>query len=531
MEIGLPLCGGFFFSIMKQKIDKNYKGRMLVGNTAYHTKPPQEMGGKVKNEVKNEVYVTNTTLAEMINEGYPYCPTAGKLENVTTSDYICIDIDYSIEPMDEFVSALAFQPTIFYETESNNTELSIEKSMKKFKDPDHKYRFRMIYALQTPTASAGEYESVFNHIVKGNSIDPEIVDGRKANQYYFGSYNCNYTVTDYVYDFSDHSPFIDTDKKSVSDTPIVKNNTYNVVNDTFFDTEVLSSFYRLSYKDFIEWFEERYGRPNVITETEYVQSEEDERKRVPLDKYYSIPIKKHRDVEDKKKMVFEKWKDGEMRHKKIYQTGLILRNLNKDIDQNVMLYSIVDIMLKHYSLKNNNGTVKFTRKYVTDLIKRIMKAEIREMKEIKHSSYHVSDRYCKQHNVAKSKVVGELNGEQSRLKKEERFKEIDWFYDASLTHSNGKKITQKQWLKILKENGIKISLKTFNRYLDERGYTNKHRKSVSDTPIVITNTYNIVDDTFCEDEDDVSLARQDRQFWKIIRIIHESVVFKERWAV
>lgn len=515
---------------MKHIIDKNYRGRMLIGNTAYQSKPPQEMGGKVKNEIVNEVFVTNTTLAEMISEGHPYCPTAGKLEDVKTSDYICIDIDYSTEPMDEFVSTLTYQPTIYYETESNNTLQSLEKSMKKFKDGDHKYRFRMIFALQTPTASADEYEDVFNHIVNENKIDPEIVDGRKANQYYFGSYNCNYTVTNYVYDISDYNPSKDTNKKSVSDTHIVKTNTYNVVDDTFFNTEVLSSFYCLSYKDFIEWFDERYGRPNVITETEYVQSEEDERKRVPLKKYYSIQIKKNWDVEEKK-WVFGKWKDGEMRHKKIYQTGLILRKLNKDIDQNTMLYSIVDILLKHYSLKNNNGTVKFTRKYVTDLIKRIMKAEIREMKEIKHSSYHVSDRYCKQHNVAKSKVVGELNGEQSRLKKEERFKDIDWFYDASLKHSNGKKITQKQWIRILEENGIKMSLETFKRYLDERGYTKKHRKSVIDTPIVKNNTYNVVDDTFLEDEDDEPLAGQDRQFREIVMKIHRSEAFRERWVV
>ena len=133
--------------------------------------------------------------------------------------------------------------------------------------------------------------------------------------------------------------------------------------------------------------------------------------------------------------------------------------------------------------------------------------------------------------MAKSKVVGELNGEQSRLKKEERFKEIDWFYDASLTHSNGKKITQKQWIRILQENGIKMSLETFKRYLDDRGFTKKHKKSVSDTPILKTNTYNVVDDTFLEDEDDESLASQDRQFREIIRKIHESDEFRERWAV
>ncbi len=490
---------------------------MLVGSTTYDTKPPNELGGKIKNEVCREVFVTNPILAEMISDGLPYCPTTGKLENVTTSDYICIDVDFSTEPMDVFVSTLAYKPTLYYETETNDTALSAEKSMKKFNDEDHRFRFRMIYALQTPTASADEYESVFNYIVNENSIDPDIVDGRRANQYYFGSYNCNYTVTDFVYDFSDFSPSQDIDKKSVSDKQILKPNTYIIVDDTFFDNEVRSSFYKSNYKEFLVWYEEKYGRPKVITESVYVQSNEDARKKVPPDKYYSIQVKKHWDVEENK-MVVRRWTDGEMRHKKIYQTGLILRMLNKDITPNIMLYAIVDILLKYYSLKNADGTVKFTRKYIADLVKRIMRANIREMKEIKHSSYKVSDKYCKENNLTKAKVVGELNGEQSRLRKEERFGDIDLFYDASLTWSNGKKITQKQWVKILEENDIRISTETFKRYLDERGYTQKRVKSVTG------------DDTLERGEECEPLTGPNRKFMVIVEKIHASEEFKERWS-
>ena len=254
----------------------------------------------------------------------------------------------------------------------------------------------------------------------------------------------------------------------------------------------------------------------MITESEYVQSQEDTRKKVPPDKYYAILVKKHWDVEENK-MVVGRWTDGEMRHKKIYQTGLILRMLNKDITPNIMLYAIVDILLKYYTLKNADGTVKFTRKYVADLVKRIMRANIREMKEIKHSSYKVSDRYCKENNVTKMKVVGELNGEQSRLRKEERFWDIDWFYDASLTWSNGKKITQKQWVQILEENGVMISVETFKRYLDERGYTKKRVKCTTG------------DDALERDEECEPLTGPNRQFVVIIEEIHASEKFKQRW--
>ena len=61
--MGLPLCGGFFFKGMKYTIDKKFRGRMLVGDTTYDSKPPKWMGGKIKNEVCREVFVTNSTLA------------------------------------------------------------------------------------------------------------------------------------------------------------------------------------------------------------------------------------------------------------------------------------------------------------------------------------------------------------------------------------------------------------------------------------------------------------------------------------
>lgn len=90
------------------------------------------------------------------------------------------------------------------------------------------------------------------------------------------------------------------------------------------------------------------------------------------------------------------------------------------------------------------------------------------MKEVKHSSFKVSDQYCVKHCVSKKQVLGSLLGEKNREKKEERYREIDCFYDPSLTLGNGKKITQMQWIRILEENGVKVSLETFKRYLKER---------------------------------------------------------------
>ena len=452
---------------------------MLVGSTTYDKKPPRWMCGQVKNEVCRKVLVTSSTLAEMIGDGLPYCPTEKHLEDVSNSDYICIDIDFSTEPMDKFVSSLEYKPTIYYETETNNSRDSVEKSLIHFKDREHKFRFRLIYALKTPTTSVVEYIAAFDFIVKENKIDKEIVDGRTANQLYFGSYNCKCRVTDFVYELpNEYKENIEKEeetKKCQKQTNSPSTNTYTFTFDTFFEKEVLSSFFKLEYLEFLEWYDGRYGRPSLLMESEYVQSEKDERKKVLKDKYFTIPVKKYWDKE-MKRFVSEKWNDGEQRHKRIFISGLILRKLNNDIGHNVMLYAIVNILLCHYELVNSDGSLKFTHKYIIDLVDRIMKAEIREMKEVKHSSFKISERYCDEHCVSKKQVLGSLLGEKNREKKEERYREIDCFYDPSLTCGNGKKITQKQWIIILEENGVKVSIETFKRYLKERGYSRKREK-------------------------------------------------------
>ena len=106
-----------------------------------------------------------------------------------------------------------------------------------------------------------------------------------------------------------------------------------------------------------------------------------------------------------------------------------------------------------------------------------MKADLdRVMKKVKHSSFRVSDAYCKKNRVSKKQVLGSLLGEKNREKKEERYSEIDYFYDPTITWDNGKKVTQQQWIVILEENGILVSLRTFQSYLSNRGYSKSIRK-------------------------------------------------------
>ena len=475
---------GFFFYTMTYIIDEEWKGRLLVGSRTYDHKPPKSEGGRISNEINRKVIVTNRKFSEMISDGYPYCPTARKKEDVGLCEFICIDIDYSTEPMLDFIGSIKYKPTLYYESSSNDSDFSRIQSLKKFNDEEHKYRFRMIYALKTPTHSCEEYSAAFNYIITINEIDKSIVDGREANQYYFGNYNARVYNTNFIYYLPDNykdyfEEKIVTQKSARSKTKIIS--PYHLGIDlALFSEDVISQFFKIKrYEDFLIWYEEEYGRPCVLTESIYVQSEIDERKLVLEDDYLVIPKKYVGYNKELGGKIYGKWVDGELRHKKIFITGVILRRLNEGITYDEMLYAIVNTLLRYYNLKNSDGSLKFGKKAIRELVINVMRAPFKEMKEVKHSKFKISDSYCRENRVSKKQVLGSLLGEENRRKKEESFNEIDLFYDPTMTCEDGSKITQKQWLKILEDNGLKMSLRKFKGYLEDRGYTKKRKPKKS----------------------------------------------------
>ena len=105
-----------------------------------------------------------------------------------------------------------------------------------------------------------------------------------------------------------------------------------------------------------------------------------------------------------------------------------------------------------------------------------MKADLGvEMKEVKHASFKVSNTYCEKNKVSKRAVVSEILSEQRTERKEERYSDIDYFYDSNIRWDNGKKITIKQWLEILRENGVEVSIATFKSTLVREGLVKERR--------------------------------------------------------
>ena len=449
---------------------------MNISSTYFNEKP----NGKEIAQIKfNEMTVSNDMLSSFISNGYCYCPTERKLDKVSTSDYICIDVDDSTVEMNDYVGNLTDKPTIYYTTPSNG---NIEKSQKKYGDDKHIYRFRLLYALDTPTSNATEYEQAYRYITSTNNMS--FVDFRPANQYYNGSKGCELYNTNRVYSLPDKYKDVVLDNEKEKSSRPKSKQTDDVVNPSesdivmHLDEDVLAAFLDCTkYEDFLLWYSGEFGASTLLRGTPYLQDENDERKLVSGD-YYVIPKKYIGYDNENKVKIYGKWLDGENRHSKIYITGIILRKLNPEATVDDLLAELLAILLSYYDIFDKDKSLKFTKNTILQLLNSVMKADLtREMKEIKHPSFKVSGSYCEKNRVSKRTVVNEILSEQRTEKKEEKYREIDKFYDHRLTWDNGKKITQKQWVLVLQEKGVKgVSIATFKRYLSERGYSKKRKQ-------------------------------------------------------
>lgn len=446
---------------------------MNISSTYFDEKPKGNEISKIK---FNEMTVNNDMLSSFISNGYCYCPTDRKLDNVSTSDYICIDVDDSTVEMNDYVGNLTDKPTIYYTTPSNG---DIEKSQQKYGDDKHIYRFRLLYALDTPTSNATEYEQAYRYITSTNNMS--FVDFRRANQYYNGSKGCELHTTNRVYYLPDEYKKIEICKDVKITTPKkTEQMLENFGSDNFcmaFDKDVLSAFLNCKkYEEFLSWCNGEFGASALLREAPYFQDETDKRKLVCGD-YYVIPKKYIGWNKFTKTKVCGKWEDGENRHTKIYITGIILRKLNPTASADDLLREIVSILLGYYNIFDPDGKLKFTKTTIIQLLGSVLKADLtKEMKAVKHLSFKVSSSYCEKNRVSKHTVVAQILSEKRTEKKEEKYREIDIFYDPTLTMKDGSKITQEQWVEILKNNGIEVSIATFKRYLKDRGFSKRREK-------------------------------------------------------
>lgn len=467
-------------------MERKYTFTASCTHKAYKHKPIVDKALKI-NEYKDMVFsrkeYTIEKFIEDVKSGYSfaYCFNDNNRQfkcslkndkNFSSTKIIAVDIDDNLISMNEFIEQLPLKPTIAYTSPSNMQE-------------GKGYRFRMVYCFDDEIKSVNEYKRVYYYLIDKNSIKLEDNCMQSPSQLYNGNANDNIEIyqSDNIYNLKNIINSLesinqikkendiqinlnDTDdkyeqlKKEVSNRLKKENDVQINLNDTNvkFDKDYISDFYRLNRTKFLLKY--NYFLLDVKRESELVA--QDSRYSIYPSDYVRVPIK-YRSRKNIKKHI--RFKDGEKRHKFIHIAGLVFKKLNPTVTAEQMLYLLVDEIYNNY----DNSDRKFDCNYMIKLTIQVMNEPIELLEEMKMHNmpkYRVNKDFCAATFQSACSV-------SNQIRREQRYKEIDKYYDKSKT--------QKENLEILQQNNVKCSIATLKRYVKYR----KETHYSSDSPYYI----------------------------------------------
>lgn len=432
--------GVFNLRTMEYVLDDTWTTNILVSEKGYRNKPTDSTCTTMKFHPFN---VDVSSFSNLVYSGHSFCPTSRKKNEVNESFMVVIDVDGSEYSMNEFVSHLSDKPSIYYTTPSNTEE---------------NHRFRLVYCLKNPTIGVCGYNTTFEYIVNENNMrEMGEIDKLQANQMFNGSYGCEIHTNNLVYKV----PNVILEEEDCPEC------------DVCLSEEVLEAFFKYSIGDFLEWYDTTYGKTVILSVTPYVPSDTPGM-LVPQDEFMCVPRKYWFFDQTTKQKVYKKWVDGDNRHGKLYLSGLIMRRLNPDASVEELFFGYVSYLYKYIDKYNSDNSLKYDKERILQEFLNMMSKDISDFhprKEVKHSNFKVDSLYCKWKRKSKNEVKCELLTKIRQEKKDELYYKIDELYDPNI------KRTRNEWVKFLKEKGINISVRTFDRFISEFGYSKKRTPS------------------------------------------------------
>lgn len=470
-------------------MERNYTFTASCTHKAYKHKPIVNKTLKI-NEYKDMIFsrkeYTIEKFIEDVKSGYsfaycfndnnkPFKCWMKKDENFSSTKIIAVDIDDNLISMNDYIEQLPLKPTIAYTSPSNMQE-------------GKGYRFRLIYCFDDEIKSVSEYKRVYYYLIYKNSIELEDDCMQSPSQLYNGNANDDIEIyqSDNIYNLKNiiisiesinqnkiendtQINLIDTDKKidekyqqlkeEVSNRLKNENAAQINLNDTsIFDRDFLSDYYRLNRTKFLL----KYNYYLIDVQRESKMNDVDCRFSEYPNDYVRIPIK-YRSRKNIKKHI--RFKDGEKRHKFIHIAGLVFKKLNPTVTAEQMLYLLVDEIYNNYDNKDN----KFDKNYMINLTIQVMNEPIELLEEMKMHNmpkYRVNKDFCAATFQSACSV-------SNQIRREQRYKEIDKYYDKTKT--------QIENLEILQQNNVKCSIATLKRYVKYR----KETHYSSDSPYYI----------------------------------------------
>ena len=480
------LNGKFYVSISSERIaDKNAN---IWGNITYQKQ-----------------FIRLSDLRNYISNNYAFCGVFNKdsfsISDKTESNWlqtniICIDLDERKLAYNEFIALIKdtdICPNIAYRTANDGIKGN---------------RYRLIYAIDDAITNSKLYSEIYWGIVR--KIE-ELTDDKNddnccqsvAQQICGTIHNDDIFFNDLYYDIKFFKEMFGIKTLNISDIYERQRNKDNrtkkvSVRKSFvcFDfsdysmmyDEFANDFNTLSFSDIIKKYNGKYYNyecsqlPLVSDDIAYIDIPSN---YVKIKRYWYL---EESAINSNKCSNIRKIKDGQQRIKKLYVNAIIRRLIYSDITFDNLLYNLV---FELYSYMINDGN-KITKSDLFEICKRAFNADLSLPKYQKYiignkeKKYIVNTAYCVKHNVSKKQAV--------RIAEKQRtYSIIGEYYDLNLK--------DKENLKVMQENGIKVSIATLKRWKDENGLTNKRKKVSYQTINIKEEERNIYtcNDTFSND--------------------------------
>ena len=369
----------------------------------------------------NEVF----TQSEKTNDNFEYTQMIG------------VDIDDCQSDMETFIKGLEKKPTFAYTTFSNGIKGN---------------RFRMIYLFNQKIDSIPLYKAVYNWITEGLNVNDNCM--RSVSQQMFGTnFSAKWYNSDVWYDVPHFDESIITNqsiKIKVSNEIKVSERVSSQISKSFInDMDCMASMdfiskYRNCYPYFTET-ELQYKDGYAVIDSNYFVV-----RRMWYNQVY--------ETNDGTVTVNEvrKYKDGNKRRIRLYNTARIMRNIKNDITAEHLAYILYCEREYYYDNSDNILSNERLLSIATEITSMPMDRVV--MDNNKKNSFKVDKEYWRERGITPKQAVQIVRGQIND-------RNIGELYDCSLT--------DKENIEMMKEYGIKVSLITLKRWRKKNGIMKK----------------------------------------------------------
>lgn len=446
----------------------NYTFNVTVSDRQYTTKPTSIDIAKIKwhtVEVNTDdlldIFLNGYSVSNVYNEDN-FISTYRKLENYKGSYTVYIDVDETVyNNIDEFVETLTYKPTFAYYSFSDNKE----------KKGIVCRRFRLCYVFNKMIDGTDNFrslsKSVLNMVVKDTQEAVKDTCTLSPNQYMNGTDNKEEFYTSYyIYsqrDFNDYKISDETEK--VQSRNYIRKKDNIIESHLHFyneDSEFIKDYWNLPFSELIYKYRTVYEYfdhtplPTVDDDTKFIVLPSD---YVEIKRYWILD----KGIDDKGESHWvqsfvRRVKDGEGRKRKLFLNGCYRRKMLPNITFEHLLYCLVYEL--HFYMENTKDVITNDKLFKITLD--VMKCDYTVYtKDMKHPNFIVNPNYCLKYGLTKNQV-------SKMARKELNYMKIGSLYDCMAT--------DKENLRVLKENGVKCSLRTLQNFKKENGLQKNKKK-------------------------------------------------------